>query len=138
MEYTPVDMLKYVLDHDMEASFLTAVSMHVGGYSIGEIADKEFVEKDGSLRFKSKSYDINVELTDDDVITAYRNGLYISAFISRKEDNYQVHFLVHRYPVSMKIEYDETITAEVVQYMILKTIIALRLDNREKIRKYCI
>lgn len=137
MEYTPVDMLKYVLEHDMEASFLTAVSMHVGGYSIGEIGDKEFEEKNGRYYFKSKAYDINVELTDDDVITAVHNGLYVSAFISRKNNDFQVHFMVHGYPVSMKPEFEDTITAESVQYMILKTIIALRLDNKEKIRKYC-
>lgn len=137
MEYTPVDMLKYVLDHDLEASFLTAVSMHVGGYSIGEITDKVFEEKDGKFLFKSKAYGIDIELNDEDVYTAFRNGLYVSAFISRKDSEYQVHFLVHRYPISMKGDFEEAITAEVVQYMILKTIVALRLDNKEKIRKYC-
>lgn len=135
--YTPYDMLNYVIEHKMEASFFTALSMHVGNYSIGEIADKEFEEKNGKYYFCSKSFKIRVEVTDEDVITAFLNKLYVSAFISRQDETYQVHFLVHRYPESMKSQFDDKITDEVVQYMILKTIVALRLDTKEKIRKYC-
>lgn len=137
MSYTPLDMLNYVIDHELEASFLTAVSLHVDNYSIAEIADKRFEEKNGTYRFYSDSYSINIELKDEDVITAFLNGLYISAFISRKDDLYQVHFLVHSYPISMKSQFEEPITKEVINYLILKTIVALRLDTKEKIRKYC-
>lgn len=136
MSYTPKDMLDYVMSHEMEASFLTSLSLHKENFSIGEIADKVFESKDGVCRFKSKAFGIDVEITDDDVLTAVANGLYVSAFVSRKDNDFRVHFLVHKYPSSMKANFEDEITDEVVRYMIFNTIIVLRLDNKEKIRKY--
>ena len=48
-------------------------------------------------------YKINIQITDDDIITAVMNGLYVSAFIS---------------------------------YMIMMTIVRLRLDTPEKVEEY--
>lgn len=138
MDYTPEDILNYVMNHELEVSFLKALSMCKENYTIGELAVKEIKETANGFRFIAPDYKINVPLTDDDVITAYKNGLYISAFISRHNDTYRVHFLCHRYPVAMKPQFEEEITQEVVRYMILQTIVALRLDNKEKIRKYCV
>lgn len=138
MSYTPIDILDYVMDHNMEASFLKALSMCKENFTIGELAVKEFKEEEGGVRFISPDYKINVPLTDDDVITAYKNGLYVSAFISRHKEAYRVHFLCHPYPVNMKPQFEDEITKEVIKYMILQTIITLKLDNKEKIRKYCV
>jgi len=139
MAYTPNDILEYVMSHELDSSFLVSMAMHKGNYSIGEIADKEFEvnRESGQVRFKSAGYQINVLVNDEDVMTAVMNGLYVSAFISRKEEAYNLHFLVHHYPLSMKPQFEEEITKEVVRYMILNTIIALRLDTKEKIRQYC-
>ena len=79
-----------------------------------------------------RSYHLDIKITDDEVLTAAINGLYISAFISRKDDNYRVHFLVHQYPDQMKARFEEKITKDVVDYMIYGTIMALRLDTPEK------
>ena len=136
MEYTPADILDYVTGRGYEAAFLNALSLHKGGYSIAEIADGRFEKTGENISFKSEAYGIDVPVTDDDVLTAVLNELYVSAFISRKDEAYAVHFLVHRYPVSMKPQFEESILSEVLKYMMLKTIIALRLDNKEKIRKY--
>ena len=73
---------------------------------------------------------------DDEILTAAINGLYISAFISRKDDKYNVHFLVHQYPESMKAQFEEAIMNEVINYMISTTILALRLDCPEKVNQY--
>lgn len=133
---TPTDMLKYVIDNELEFDFITAISAQTGNYSIAEITDKKFVGHDSSYKFKSQMYSLNLDITDDEILTGIINKLYISAFISRKDNNYQVHFFVHQYPESMKERFDEAITKEVIQYMILKTIIALRLDTELKIDKY--
>lgn len=136
MTPTPRDMLNYVLDNNRESDFLTSIQLHKKGYSIGEIADKRFKEKDGVYKFISKDYKINVEIDDDNITTAIHNGLYITPFISRKDEEYQVHFLVHMYPESMKPQFEEQIAKEVIEYMILKTIVALRLDSEAKIDAY--
>lgn len=135
-KYMPRDILNYVIEQEKESDFMISMTRHVGGYSIGEIVDKEFVEKNGKFRFRSKGYEINVELQDEDVITAVLNKLYVSAFISRQGEVFQAHFLVHQYPESMKERFEEVICKEVIQYMILKTIIALRLDNYDKVENY--
>ena len=79
---------------------------------------------------------MDIKITDDEVLTAAINGLYISAFISRKDDNYRVRFLVHQYPDQMKARFEEEITKDVVDYMIYGTIMALRLDTPEKVNAY--
>ncbi len=121
----------------MEFRFMSAVTMQVDGYSIAEIPDKRFVQVKGEHRLKSILYKLNVPVQDEDIITAVMNQLYVSAFISRKEETYQIHFLVHRYPISMKEKFEEEITKEVIRYMIYKTILALRLDTPEKVKAYC-
>lgn len=133
---TPRDMLDYVVNNHRESDFLSSVALHKGNYSIGEIADKRFKENNGEYKFISNDYKINIVIEDDEIATAIHNGLYITPFISRKDDVYQVHFLVHQYPESMKERFEENIVKEVVEYMILKTIVALRLDTEKKIDDY--
>ena len=136
MSYTPRDILAYVYENHLEDEFLLALASHVENFSIGEITDKR-IEKRGEYYFLvSKAYAIDIKLTDDEILTAAMNGLYISAFISRKEDNYKLHFLVHKYPQSMKSRFEEEITKEVIDYMIQGTILALRLDTPDKIHSY--
>ena len=112
------------------------LSGHKQNFLIGEITDKEIVKRGEDFYLVSKSYKLDIKITDDEVLTAAMNGLYISAFISRKEDSYQVHFLVHQYPESMKARFEEEITKDVIDYIIYGTIIALRLDTPEKVREY--
>ena len=81
-------------------------------------------------------YKINIQITDDDIITAVMNGLYVSAFISRQGDAYNVHFLVHAYPENMKSQFEDEILKEVLRYMIMMTIVRLRLDTPEKVEEY--
>lgn len=147
MSYSPIDILKIVKEGDNVADFFSALTKHVENYTIAEITDKEFkilnvkskenpektIQK---YKLRSKAYNINVEITDDEIITAMLNKLYISPFISRKDDVYQVHFLVHRYPEAMKSRFEEEIANEVFDYMMLQTIVVLRLDTPEKVRTY--
>ena len=136
MSYTPRDILAYVYEKHLEDEFLLALASHVENFSIGEITDKR-IEKRGEYYFLvSKAYALDIKLTDDEILTAAMNGLYISEFISRKEENYKIHFLVHKYPESMKPRFEEEITKEVIDYMIQGTILALRLDTPEKIERY--
>lgn len=136
MATTPQDMLSYVLDNELDYKFLSAVTLHRMNYSIAEIVDSRFTDILGVVRLVSPSYKLNLEITDDDIITAVRNGLYVSSFISRHEESYQVHFLVHRFPSEMKPRFEDETARDVVNYMILKTIIALRLDTESKIDSY--
>lgn len=136
MKLTPVDILNYVINNDLEYMFMNALAYHKQGYSIGEITDRKYIIKDEICRIKSESYSINVPITDDEICAALRCGMYVSAFICRYNDNYQLHFFVHKNLASEKSEYDEDITKEVVQYMIIRTIIALKLDSYEKINEY--
>lgn len=136
MSYTPKDIVKFIFDEKLDGDFVVALASHVQGFSIGEIVDKEFKERDGRYRFISKGYNINVELDDEYVTTAIHNKLYISAFISRNNDVYQVHFLVHQYPESMKSRFEEEILNDVIRYMITNTVIALRLDSKDKVKDY--
>ena len=73
---------------------------------------------------------------DDDIITAVLNGLYVSAFISRYKEEYNVHFLVHAYPETKKAQFEDAILKEVVRYMIMMTIVRLRLDTPQKVKDY--
>lgn len=136
MRYTPADILRYVYENELDFQFMSAIMMQTDGYSIAEIADKRFVQVKEEYRLKSVLYKLNVTVADDDIVTAINNQLYISAFLSRIGENYQVHFLVHRYPISMKERFEDEIAREVVQYMIAKTIVALRLDTPEKVDAY--
>lgn len=133
---TPRDIYNYVVENNKESDFLTAMSLHKGGYSIGEIPDKEFTAHKDYCKLISKAYSLNIDIEDDDIITAVKNKLYVTPFISRKDDDYQIHFLVHQYPEAMKTQFEEAIAKEVVEYMIIKTIIALKLDSEYKIDKY--
>ena len=133
---TPRDILNYIFSNGKEIKFMNAISKHINGYSIGEITDREYVKTEAGFKLKSKSYSINLDITDDGVLTALHNGLYVSSFISRHKDTYQVHFLCHQYPTRMKDKFDEQILEEVLQYMALKTVIALRLDTEEKVEEY--
>ena len=78
----------------------------------------------------------NIPVTDDEIVTAVLNGLYVSAFLSRNQDKYQIHFLVSGYPVDMKCRYEEHIAKGVVKYMIMSTIVACRLDSEKKLKEY--
>ena len=136
MGYTPRDILAYVYEKHLEDEFLLALASHVENFSIGEITDKKIEKRGEDYFLVSKAYALDIKLTDDEILTAAMNGLYISAFISRKEENYKIHFLVHKYPQSMKSRFEEEITKEVIDYMIQGTILALRLDTPDKIHSY--
>ena len=136
MGYTLRDILAYVYEKHLEDEFLLALASHVENFSIGEITDKRIEKRGEDYFLVSKAYALDIKLTDDEILTAAMNGLYISAFISRKEENYKIHFLVHKYPESMKPRFEEEITKEVIDYMIQGTILALRLDTPEKIERY--
>ena len=136
MGYTPRDILAYVYENHLDDEFLLALASHVENFSIGEITDKRIEKRGEDYFLVSKAYALDIKLTDDEILTAAMNGLYISAFISRKEENYKIHFLVHKYPQSMKSRFEEEITKEVIDYMIQGTILALRLDTPEKIERY--
>lgn len=136
MSYTPRDILAYVYEKHLEDEFLLALASHVENFSIGEITDKRIEKRGEDYFLVSKAYALDIKLTDDEILTAVMNGIYISAFISRKEDNYKLHFLVHKYPQSMKSRFEEEITKEVIDYMIQGTILALRLDTPDKIHSY--
>lgn len=136
MAYTPVDILDYILDNNRDADFMLAMSMHKMGYSIGEIPDAKFEWNDDKMSIQSDAYRLQREVVDMDIMVAYRAGKYISTFISRFGEMYQIHFLVHDYMVEEKSEHEEEIAERVVQYMILKTIKQLRLDTPEKAEQF--
>ena len=136
MSYTPRDILNFVYENKLDSDFLFALANHVQNFSIGEITDKKIEKRDDEYFLVSKAYSLDIKLVDDEILTAAINGLYISAFVSRKEDKYNIHFLVHQYPASMKSRFEEEITKDVIDYMIHGTIIALRLDTPEKVKEY--
>lgn len=136
MSYTPQDILKYIHENELDTDFLLALTEHACNFSIGEIADKEIEKRDDSYYLVSKSFSLDMKITDDEILTAAINGLYISAFISRKDEDYRVHFLVHQYPIGMKSRFEDEITREVIDYMILGTVVTLRLDTPEKVKDY--
>ena len=133
---SPKDILNYVLENEKEYAFLSALALHKMNFSIGEITDAVFKIREDRCKLFSKAYDLKLDVNDDEIYTAVHNGLYVSSFISRFDNQYQVHFLVHQYPVSMKGQFEEEITKEVVNYMIFNTILALRLDTYEKVDQY--
>lgn len=136
MSVTPYDILDYIVKEGLEADFLTRIALHKGGYSIGEIGDKRFVNRDGKCKLISKAYNINIEIDDEEIKAAIINDMYITPFISRKDEVYQIHFLVHKCKADMKNRFEDDITKEVVNYMLLKTIVALRLDTPQKVKAF--
>lgn len=136
MAYTPVDILDYILDNNRDADFMLAMSMHKMGYSIGEIPDVKFEWNDDKMSILSDAYRLQREVADMDIMVANRAGKYISTFISRFGEMYQIHFLVHDYMVEEKSAHEEEIAERVVQYMILKTIKQLRIDTPEKAEQF--
>lgn len=136
MTYTPTDILDYVINNDLESAFMASMLMHKGNYSIAEIGDGKFINRNEKVRLMSKTYDINLTIEDPEIIAAINSGMYISTFYARHDSNYQVHFFVHRLKADQKALHEDEITKTVVQYMIIKTIIALRLDTPQKIDSY--
>ena len=63
---TPTDCYNYIIENDLEMSVLGAMMNHVGGYSIAEIADGRFHNRDGAVSFSSPGYKINIPVTDDE------------------------------------------------------------------------
>lgn len=133
---TPQDIYNYVVSSGKESAFLSAILLQKQAFSIAEIPDAVFTVEGGVCRLQSKQYKLNLPIQDGDIAAAVSNHLYITAFISRHEEAYQVHFLVHRYPADQKVRFEEEITREVVRYMILKTIVALRLTTWRKVDEY--
>lgn len=136
MAYSPIDILDYILDNEKDADFMVAITMHKGGYSIGEITDLKLKWKDDKLLMISPTYKIKQEVMDPDIMIASKAGKYISAFISRFGEAYQIHFLVHDCMTEDKEANEDEIAMRVIQYMILKTIKQLRLDTPEKVEQY--
>ena len=134
--YSPTDILKYVLENDLESDFLVKVMLHKDGFSIAEITDGRFERVDTEYIFKSAAFELSVPVKDPDVRRGLYEGRYISAFISKGDNGRGLHFFVHECTALQKADFEETIAAEVVQYMILTTIKVLRLDSPEKIKKY--
>lgn len=137
---SPNEAYEYITDNNLETDVLSSMMIHKMDYSIAEIADGNFkIDEEDNVRkvtFVSKGYKIDVPVTDEEIVTAALNGLYISAFISRKADNYNVHFLVSGYPAKMKAMFEEEIARNVVRYMILSTVVACGLNSEKKIREY--
>lgn len=48
---TPTDCYNYIIENDLEMPVLGAMMNHVGGYSIAEIADGRFHNRDGAVSF---------------------------------------------------------------------------------------
>ena len=137
MGYTPMDIYRLVIEEDMVAAFMVSITMHKQQFTIAEITDAKYRKKDDGYYLTAPSYKITVKIEDDDVLTALMNKLYVSSFISKYNEQYNVHFLVHTYPQEMKAQFDEQILDEVVRYMIMNTIIRLRLDTPDKVKAYC-
>ena len=137
---SPNEAYEYVVDNNLETDVLSSMLTHKMDYSIAEIVDGNFRIEDAAdgrkVTFVSKGYKIDVPITDDEIVTAVFNGLYISAFISRKDDAYNVHFLVSGYPARLKAMFEEEIARNVVRYMILSTVVACGLNSEKKIREY--
>ena len=137
MKYTPQELVDFVREEGLEFDFLQALMQHVQGYTIGEVVDQEIKEEEEQCRLASASYGLDIEITDPEIIGAIRAKRYVSAFLSRYNEVYQVHFLIHPYRRDQKEKYEEEITKEVVRYMMIQTILTLQLDTKGKVKKYC-
>lgn len=137
MTYTPNDIFNYIKESDKEMEFLQSITNHKNNFSIAEITDKKFrIKEDKKVEFSSSMYKLSMQITDDDIVTAVLNGLYVSAFISRYNDDYNVHFMVHPYPQDKKSQFDDMILEDVIRYMVMMTIMRLRLDTPKKVDDY--
>jgi len=73
-----------------------------------------------------------------------QNGIFIykEGLLRYKRDfrstfhPYNVHFLVHAYPENMKSQFENETLKEVLRYMIMMTIVRLRLDTPDKVEEY--
>lgn len=130
------EVVDYIFNNGLEMDFYGQVMMHKGGYSIMEIADAKFVRFGSEVQFNSENFKLSIAITDDDIITAVINKLQISSFISRNGENYQVSFLVHNYPTSMKERFAEEIAKDVMRYMISNAVVTLKLDSIDKVKGY--
>jgi len=133
---TPKDIYDHVVSAGKEADFLTAIAMHRRNYSIAELPDAVFDPAEGALRLRSKLYKLDIPIEDSDIAGAAEKGQYISAFLCRHEEQYQLHFLVHPWAASEKAAHEEELTRNVVQFMILRAIITLRLTTWRKVDEY--
>lgn len=69
MAYTPNDIYDYIIENDRESEFLQAITLHKQNFSIGEITDRRFlVKEDKTVKFISKMYKINIQITASIVI----------------------------------------------------------------------
>lgn len=136
MNYSPKDILNYVIENEKEADFLVSNALHKMGYSIAEITDARFVRHEEGYYLRSKAYDVNVLIQTEDIVASLDEGHYVSAFISRDNKNYQVSFLVHPFSKDEVDNNAEEIAKTVVKFMIFNTIRTLRLDTPEKVDNY--
>ena len=79
---TPTDCYNYIIENDLEMPVLGAMMNHVGGYSIAEIADGRYHNRDGAVSFSSPGYKINIPVTDDEIVT----GMFILYNIDKKDN----------------------------------------------------
>ena len=73
MQYTPRDILNYVYEKELDTQFLLATANHVQDFSIGEITDKKIEKRGEDFYLVSKSYHLDIKITDDEVLTAAIN-----------------------------------------------------------------
>lgn len=134
--YKPMDIVNYIYENELEMDVLMALMANKKNFSIGEITDKRIEKRNDNYYLVSKSYSLDMQITDDDVLTAAMNGLYISAFVSRKDNDFSLHYLVHHYPEHMKPQFEEEIAEEVIDYILRGTVVALKLDSPKKVQAY--
>ena len=70
MQYTPRDILNYVYEKVLDTQFLLVTANHVQDFSIGEITDKKIEKRGEDFYLVSKSYHLDIKITDDEVLTA--------------------------------------------------------------------
>ena len=66
MQYTPRDILNYVYEKELDTQFLLATANHVQDFSIGEITDKKIEKRGEDFYLVSKSYHLDIKITDDE------------------------------------------------------------------------
>lgn len=74
--------------------------------------------------------------TPQDIFDYVKEKELESAFVSRFNDSYNIHFLIHPCKEADKADYEDEILNRVIRYMIMNTIVSLRLDSPEKIDDY--
>lgn len=136
MNYTPNDILNFVIENNLTTDFILANQKLTNNYSISEIVDARFTKVSGIVRLHSESYKLNIEINDEEICAAVLAGIYVSAFISRFNDTYNLHFLTHNCKISEKSSHEDLILDNVLKYMILQTILRLRLDTPKKVEDY--